>query len=364
VLGQAFNTSDDNESDHDIIQDDNDNNNQNNYSKKNNNDNTDNNDDDNDDKDMVGYILDISEICCDVLVTMIENINEIGSVLCLYNISCRTYGLKVLTEKKIHLKILKFLSFSMDLDTNCAYLRLLVQMCTCAECVSELYEHELIDILNKVLDRTEKINIKNINNEINDKIEDDNDENFKHNDEYMNRNKNIELLNSDISRCLIAVVRTQKNLEEKSGVVLTVIINRIIPDIESERTDENENIVTNCSIVIAYLSRNNLDFKNVDKSMKTICKRYRDNVVQKSVAIILFNISCTIEKKLNENENENNLTNKNENENESENFVNENITIENVKMILIDDSYLNIMIQVVFYFILIHLNVYVVCSNL
>jgi hypothetical protein len=89
--------------------------------------------------------------------------------------------------------------------------------------------------------------------------------------------------------------------------------------------------------------------------MKIICKRYRDDVVQKSVAIILFNISCTIEKKINENENENDL----KNENERKNFVNENITIENVKMILMDDSYLNIMIQVDSSFILVKLIFYV-----
>jgi hypothetical protein len=191
---------------------------------------------------MIGQILDVSEICCDVLVTMIESINDIGSILCLYNISCRTYGLKVLTEKKIHLKILKFLSFSMDLDTNCAYLRLLVQMCTCSQCVSELYENGLINILNKVLDRNEKINIKSTNDEISEKNDNDNDydENDKHDDKSMNRNKNIEILNSDISRCLIAVVCTHKNLNEKSGVMLTVIINRIIPDIDSERTDESK----------------------------------------------------------------------------------------------------------------------------
>ena len=53
----------------------------------------------------------------------------------------------------------------------------------------------------------------------------------------------------------------------------------------------DEEVIVNCSIILAYLSSGDLSFSSVNTVMRGICRRLEDETVQRSVSTILYQIS-------------------------------------------------------------------------
>ena len=53
-----------------------------------------------------------------------------------------------------------------------------------------------------------------------------------------------------------------------------------------------EKIITHNSVVLAYLSCHELKFKSFNRVMKVICKRSHEDIAQRSISVILYNLAC------------------------------------------------------------------------
>jgi hypothetical protein len=216
----------------------------------------------------------------------------LGAAYVIYNLATIPLCRNELVEKKVHLKILEFMTKVKESSLKSAFLQILVQLSGSNICIVELLKMNLI---HKLETQIQFVSKSNANKSPKKKKDDEEQENLDIlNAEGKNKEKESENSNGvwrDISLMLLAVVAyTSHDLTEDNQIAIISILKQIcsFPGI-------NNDIIENCANVLKFISSRYAAYNELDpviRSILTLSDSENDETIDNDISTILYNMTC------------------------------------------------------------------------
>jgi hypothetical protein len=218
----------------------------------------------------------------------------LGAAYVIYNLATIPLCRNELVEKKVHLKILEFMTKVKESSLKSAFLQILVQLSGSNICIVELLK---IDLIHKLEIQIQFVSKNSANKSPKRKKEEEEQENLDiSTGEGKSKEKEIEILNNngvwrDISLMLLAVVAyTSHDLTEANQIAIISILKQIcsFPGI-------NNDIIENCANVLKFISSRYAAFNELDpviRSVLALSDSENDETIDNDISTILYNMTC------------------------------------------------------------------------
>jgi hypothetical protein len=194
----------------------------------------------------------LAELCYKHLLKMMVS-NDIGAIMCLFNICCVPECEQSLYEQNIHLKILDNFLYAKKISTKAAYLNVLLILSKYPIFCEELIRNDLI----------KKIEISVIAHDSSD-------------------------IWDSVSKIILAIVYELSDKLDSSSICIIVNILKIICTDKS-----SEKVISQCAVTLAYLSINEISLVEIDELVKKVIDLTDSDIVMDAISTLLYNVTCS-----------------------------------------------------------------------
>lgn len=194
----------------------------------------------------------LAELCYKHLLKMVAS-NDIGAIMCIFNICCVPECIQSLYEQNIHLKILDNFLYAKKISIRAAYLDVLLILSKYPIFCEELIKNDLIKKIEKSVIAPDS----------------------------------SELWDSCSKIILTLVFEISENLDVSTISTIVNILKIICTDKSSEK------VISQCAVTLAYLSINEISFAEIDELVKKIIELTDSDIVMDAISTLLYNVTCS-----------------------------------------------------------------------
>lgn len=204
---------------------------------------------------LLGHGDNAKDLCNTVLPTclsMIELRSDVAAACTIHNLGCVPDCLVSILEARTHFKMLEYYQRDADPAIRDIYLSVIIQVCKVDQCVQELHQESIIDILDKTI-----------------------------------KGEADQALWPNTIRLVLYIVNCKIELTESDMQSILSVLTTIV----QENTPLD--IIAKASVVLAHLSLNLEEISPVDPLLRKMLLLSHDEVVRESISIVLYNLSCS-----------------------------------------------------------------------